>query len=486
VTQPQRRQGFLHLLVTDYRALASLVGLLVYGVVRVAYDAYYTRLGVFPEAVGLSETTILGRAVLYLGLTVSVAAIFGGLWLVAVTWSLKRSRAHRLPDPTLRTIFLGASAVLALGAAGLVAGGDTLRSLLGSNRFTYYCFERCKFALLRPDQLADFRAAERRFAVKHPGYHVLDLGPAWLVAIPLGLLLLAAAVGLVVLRSDERDTSRLRPGIVLGLFAAAAVAAGLLAPHLVAAGEEVSGHDRSAAYHATSFVDAHPSFLSWGVFLLVLFAVGLGLLAALDRLIDGEPMRSPWLVASFVAVVPVLLGFREPVVPLFIEEEGGWKVAAAVALWVSLMAIAFWLRPPAPGRVEMGRAILGFLLAVVVTLTLLLAWERGVNLAKQAAMGDQIFAKRFSLLSVRANAVCLEPKTKDVKLSLLARPYMYLGETGGTLVLYDYVRDLANDVPTSFPLRVPSSDVVVRLAARAAPGERVPARWVGWSCPRSR
>ena len=41
----QRRQGFLHLLVTDYRALASLVGLLVYGVVRVAYDAYYTRLG---------------------------------------------------------------------------------------------------------------------------------------------------------------------------------------------------------------------------------------------------------------------------------------------------------------------------------------------------------------------------------------------------------------------------------------------------------
>ena len=49
MTQPNR-QGFLHLLVTDYRALASLVGLLVYGVVRVAYDAYYTRLGVFPGA----------------------------------------------------------------------------------------------------------------------------------------------------------------------------------------------------------------------------------------------------------------------------------------------------------------------------------------------------------------------------------------------------------------------------------------------------
>jgi hypothetical protein len=482
----QRRQGFLHLLVTDYRALASLVGLLVYGVVRVAYDAYYTRLGVFPEAVGLSETTILGRAVLYLGLTVSVAAIFGGLWLVLVRWLLTHSRAHRLPDPTLRTIFLGTSAVLALGAAGLVAGGDTLRSLLGSNRFTYYCFERCKFSLLRPDQLAGFRAAERRFAVEHPGYHVLDLGPAWLVAIPLGLVFLAAVAGLVLLRTDERGRARVRAGVVLGLFAAASMAGGLLAPHLLAAGEGVSGHDRRAAYHATSFVDAHPSFLSWGVFVLVLFAVGLGLLAVLDLLIDGEPMRSPWLIASFVAVVPLLLGFREPVFPRFVEEEGAWKVAAAAVLWVSLMAVGFWLRRAAPGSVEMGRSILGLLLAVIVTLTLLLAWERGLNLAKQAAMGDQILAKRFSLLSVRANAVCLEPKTKDASLNLPARPYMYLGETGGTLVLYDYVRDLANDVPTSFPLRMPSSDVVVRLAARVAPGEQVPARWVGWSCPRRR
>jgi hypothetical protein len=483
VTQPNRH-GFLHLLVTDYRALASLVGLLVYGVVRVAYDAYYTRLGVFPEAVGLSETTILGRAVLYLGLTVSVAAIFGGIWLIAVAWFLKRSRAHRLPDATLRTIFLGASVVLALGAAGLVAGGDTLRSLLGSNRFTYYCFERCKFSLLRPDQLTVFRAAERQFSVRHPADQVHDLGPAWLIAIPLGLVLLAALVGLVLLRSDGRGQAGAR--VVFGLFAAAAVAAGLLAPHLIAAGEEVSGHDRSAAYHATSFVDAHPSFLRWGVLVLVLFAVGLGLLAVLDLLIDGEPMRSPWLIASFVAVVPVLLGFLESVVPLFVEEEGVWNVVAAVALWVALMAVGFWLRPVAREDVERTRPILGFLLAVIVTLTLLLAWERGLNLAKQAAMGDQILAKRFSLLSVRANAVCLEPKTMDAKLGLPARPYMYLGETGGTLVLYDYVRDLANDVPTSFPLRVPSSDVVVRLAARAARGEKVPARWVGWSCPRRR
>ena len=93
--------GYLRMLLSDYKAAASLVGLLVYGVVRVAYDAFYARLGVFPEAVGLSETTILGRAVLYLALALSVTAIFVGLWLAAVGWSLERSpaRAARSPPP---------------------------------------------------------------------------------------------------------------------------------------------------------------------------------------------------------------------------------------------------------------------------------------------------------------------------------------------------------------------------------------------------
>jgi hypothetical protein len=84
--------GFLRALLSDHRAFAGLIGLLIYGVVRVEYHSYYTRLGVFPEAVGLSEATILGRAALYLALTVSVTAIFGGLWLMAVGWSIRLSR----------------------------------------------------------------------------------------------------------------------------------------------------------------------------------------------------------------------------------------------------------------------------------------------------------------------------------------------------------------------------------------------------------
>jgi hypothetical protein len=57
---------------------------------------------------------------------------------------------------------------------------------------------------------------------------------------------------------------------------------------------------------------------------------------------------------------------------------------------------------------------------------------------------------------------------------------VYLGETGGTLVLYDYVADRANETPTAFPLRMPAS-TVVRLAHYDPSGpNRI--RWVNWDC----
>ena len=93
-----RHRALLKAIFSDYTALLSLAGLLIYGLVRVAYDAFYTRLGVFPEAVGLSETTILGRAALYLAMTASVGAVFGGLWLLAVSSQLERSRATDGPS----------------------------------------------------------------------------------------------------------------------------------------------------------------------------------------------------------------------------------------------------------------------------------------------------------------------------------------------------------------------------------------------------
>ena len=142
---------------------------------RVSYDAYYSRLGVFPEAVGLTETTILGRAVLYLALTASVAAILGGLWFGAVRVGLPRFSG--LPPAGLAAVIL----VPAVAAVALVAAADKVRDLLVERHFAYYCFQRCKFQPLDESTLDTLNGIAARNASEHPGWHVTELGPAWLV-----------------------------------------------------------------------------------------------------------------------------------------------------------------------------------------------------------------------------------------------------------------------------------------------------------------
>ncbi len=470
------RQGFLRGLLSDYRAFAGLVGLLVYGVVRVAYDAYYTRLGVFPEAVGLSETTILGRAALYLALTVSITAIFGGLWLLAVSSLLERSRVsrRRVSVTTAPRLFAG-SAILAVLAAGLVALGPSLRSLLGSYHLAFFCVIRCKFTVLTPasyQQIADIVHGDNG---AHPGYRFVDYGPAWLVSVPLMLILVAAALGLAFNRRGRWTGSRLRPIAVFAVLAASSFTAGLLAPHLIAT-------DLNAPHDSSALIDSHPLAVKWIVFVLVFGAVAAGLIATLGLLAGPAPRRSPWLIASFVAVLPLVLGFFSPTVPLFVEDEGGAALAAAVILWIALMAIGFWLWPHLRDRTVRTTAGLGFVVAVIVTLTLFLAWERGLNLAQQAAMGDQIAAKRFGLLSVRASVVCLDPVEQGTKLQLARHPYVYLGETSGTLVLYDYVADRVHELPVAFPLRMSSSGITVRLAHYDPTRASMRHGWVNWDC----
>lgn len=465
----QRRGGFLRTLASDYKAFASLVGLLIYGVVRVAYDAFYSRLGVFPEAVGLSETTILGRAVLYLALTVSVTAIFVGLWLLAVGTSLERRRAtERQYLPWARLLLL-TTLVFPLVAFVIVVAGPRLRSLLDANHLAYYCFQRCKFSALRPSEVELLRAIAQKPANAPRNYRFIDVGPEWLIVVSVALLVVAAVVGLIVTRRPGWTRAIVLPYSVVALIAVAAITTGLSAPHLIASSSD-------ASQSSASFVDAHPSFVRWSVFVLLFSAIVATLLVALHPLVGNEPRRSPWMIASFVIVLPVLFGFFAPNVTLFIQEEGASTVAAAVALWAALFAVSFWLWPDLREGTLRGTAGLAIVVALIVSLTLYLAWERGLNLAKKAAMGDQILVRRFGLLSVRSSVVCLEPSVKGASVDLPHRPYVYLGEAGGTLVLYDFVTDLAREVPEAYPVRIPSSGIVVRVA------HYNPQTFVRWDC----
>ena len=443
--------GLIRGLASDYKAVASLVGLLVYGVVRVSYDAYYSRLGVFPEAVGLTETTILGRAVLYLALTASVAAILGGLWFGAVRVGLPRFSG--LPPAGLAAVIL----VPAVAAVALVAAADKVRDLLVERHFAYYCFQRCKFQPLDESTLDTLNGIAARNASEHPGWHVTELGPAWLVGLPLVFLCVAAALVPAISRTGSARARRAAI-CAFGALAAASLSAALLAPHVLAQLRDAHVQDPS------SELLNHESLVWWTVLALLLLAVGGGLIAVGSRLGWRRSRGSPWPIASLIVVLPLLLGFLAPNIPRFIEEEGSRAVLAALVLWAVLLFGSFAIWPPLVARQLKLSPAVALFVALVVTLTLFLAWQRGLNLAKQAAMGDQIYPQRFSVLSVRANVVCLEQAGVPRPALLRPGPYTYLGQADGVLILYDYRADLDHETPTSFPVRLPAGDAVVRLA----------------------
>ena len=249
--------GLIRGVASDYKAVASLIGLLVYGIVRVSYDAYYTRLGVFPEAVGLTETTILGRAVLYLALTVSVGAILGGLWFGAVRLALPRLSG--LPPWGLAATILAPAAV----AVALVVASEKVRDLLVERHFAYYCFQRCKFQPLDESTLATLNGLAARNASEHPAWHVTDLGPAWFVALPLVFLCVAAALVPVISRSGSARARRSAIGAFAAL-AAASLSASLLAPHVEATLRDAAVQDPSAT------LLGHQSLVWRAVFVLFL------------------------------------------------------------------------------------------------------------------------------------------------------------------------------------------------------------------------
>jgi hypothetical protein len=444
--------------LSDYKALVTLAGVLVYGLVRVAYDAFYTRLGVFPEAVGLSETTILGRAALYLAITVSIAVVGAGAWLLAVAGEERRAGAHgRTAAPRRRLLVAALGLTLVSGA--LVAAAGEVRSLLGSLRLVYYCDQRCKFNVLNAESLHQIRMDIAHESVTQD-FSVTVLGGAWLVLLPFALLVAASVLGLVWSRRAWPARRAPRAALLLAAFGAASVAAGFAAPLIAkvcAAAKQVA-----AAGHDGAFLDVHADALRWVVLVLALVAVALGLLAAVGTIIGPHPQRSPWLYGSFAVLVPLLLGLCEPQVPLFVLEQGGVAVAAAVVLVGALVSLSFVLAIHRSTRPGWSTPTLAGIVAAIVWLALFLAWERGLNLGNQAAIGDQIYPQRFSLLSVRSSVVCLRPVKDGARPP--RTPFVYLGESGDTLVLYDYRRDLRSDIPSAFPVRMPASDVDLTLA----------------------
>jgi hypothetical protein len=156
-------------------------------------------------------------------------------------------------------------------------------------------------------------------------------------------------------RRQRSERQPVRAGILFALFAVGSFAAALAAPLVVkltaAAASEAEKQGEDA-----SFLDAHADFLRWLLIGLPLVAVALGLLAAISLVVGSRPWRSPWVFASFVAVLPLLMGLFRPQIPLFMEEEGLGSLAAAAALVAALVALCFLVSRHAQGSADAGRA----------------------------------------------------------------------------------------------------------------------------------
>jgi hypothetical protein len=502
----------------NFTGLASIAGLIVYAIVRVAYDAFYSRLGISPETVGLTETMILGRAALYLFLFFATTAAFGGAWVLLTSWQANAycDAARCATGSTLRRILRAAPLFSALAAATLAAllavflplalAAGTFRDSLFSRTLAWFCHPFCELKPLAPHQtqLRDSPTVER----------FVEVVPGWTLAlIPLGFVIalgLAVTLHALIVR---RGIDRMGPALPLasfGLLGLVSLATGLAAPHFIKVLEEVASL-ASAPDNSLSLLEANPAVVKWAVFAVLLLTLvtccvpAVGALAARDREFDPGETESDrlaererasawanrilhvrWMVLSFLIALPIVLGFFAPNVTHFLQSASISTPLAAIALWVVLMAAAYvTLEAVASRRLDSDEAELRALryvaplVAVLASLAIIVASSRGENLADQAADGSRVYARGFNVLSVRANVVCLQPVSPDTK-GPQARPYQHLGESGGSLVLYDYVADRRNDVPRAFPLRVPASSFVVRLAHHDPSEPRLDLR--PWNC----
>ncbi len=483
-------------LFANFTGLASIAGLIVYAVVRVAYDAFYSRLGISPEAVGLTETMILGRAALYLFLFFSTAAAFGGLWVLFMHWqttaycgapgSLRGRRA--VTSFLLRARWfavLVAVTVVALVAVFVptFALGDDLRHAVATREIAFFCHDFCEIKALSPKEVDAIQGSASVY--RYVGV------PAWLLAVvPLALLAafaLAIALHVWSARRDAADVPRAALVASLGTLALLSLLGGLSAPHFARILDAV------ASLPDGSFVEEIPSAVTWATFGILLLALAtcsvpaVAALVARDREIaadevrraDGERARSwanailhvRWLVLSFLLALPLVLGFFAPSVVLFLEAEGLGTSLAGLLLWLVLLGAAFvTLEAVATRRVDVDEAGMRIaravvpLLALLASLAIVIAANRGEYLAAQAADGNRIYARGFNILSVRANVVCLQPQAEGGERVLPRRPFQHLGDSGGSLVLYDYFMDRRRETPRSFPLRVPAAGFVVQTA----------------------
>jgi hypothetical protein len=436
VSEPARRSTDWLRLASSAPAVLGFLGLVVYGVVRTGHDAFYARFGVTAEEVGLSQTTIVGRASLYF------------IFFLTAVISL-----------------VGISAVV---ARRLPSAEDADR---GAERRTGAFWARVGVSLLALTAATGFA-----------GVIIAGIEGPRSVAAAVAVVLL-----LVLLAALARRLSRSHRVLAAVLFGAFAVWSASVAYAVARTGTE----SRPGAASL-------PAAARWLLFAFCLLAVATASASLLRQFETASPREAPrdasrrqtyMMLLSVLAALPLALVFLAPGVGRFLTEAGD-RTAAALAMWAFLFAfviLAFEVvleRPPDQPTPVADVLLIISLSTMLAFTALFLAWERGLDLANQVLAGNRITQSGFGTFSVRADIVCVEPLERTKQPTRLpAEPVVYLGQSGGQLVLFDLQRretirareELEHvdiGAPDRVPLRIPSSGLMIRVANLLAPAER--------------
>jgi hypothetical protein len=432
--EPTKRRTDWVSLASSAPAVLGFLGLIVYAVVRVGHDAFYARFGVTAEEVGLSQTTILGRAALYFVFFLTAAIAL-----------------------------LGVSAVIARPATAI---GTRRRSDgeggLEDKSGRFWARVGVGFLTL---------AACSGFA----GVIVAGIEGAWPLALTIGVLIPLALVASPLSRGHR---------------AAAAVLFGVLAAWSALVAFLVASRGQESSPGAASL--SAPS--RWLIFGFCVLAVAMASVALLRQFetssnegqrggTESERRQMYLTTLSLLALLPLAVAFFAPRVGRFVTEASD-RTAAAVAMWAILFGfVVLGFQAFRGGRRDERGRIVDILLIVSLAsvfagTALYLASLRGLDLANQALAGNRITQSGFGMFSVRADIVCLEPVSEPAETAtrLPRAPVIYLGQSANNvLVLFDLERREklrareeieGRDIgaPQRVPLRIPAANVMVRVA----------------------
>lgn len=441
---------------TDWIRLASsgpavlgFLGLIVYAVVRIGHDAFYAKFGVTAEEVGLSQTTILGRAALYFVFFLTAAlALLGVSVLIArsaaALGAANRKRSHRRSDREGRMSWARAGVSLLVVIACLGVGGLIVAGFQG----------------------------------------------AWLLATAIAIvvpLTIAAAIG-------ARLTN--------GNRAAAVAFFALLAAWSASVGFLVANRGIESRPGAESF-SASTRWLLFGLCVLAITIASVSLLRQFeiveiedeDDSVQSQRRQIYLTILTLLALLPLALAFFAPGVGRFVTEANN-RTIAAFTMWLVLFGFVILGFQVLRGRSPDERPSIFDILLIISLVSIFavtafyLASVRGLDLANQALDGNRITQSGFGMFSVRSDIVCLLPVTPDPETNLPDSPMIYLGESpNNMLVLFDLERQetirLREDLsgtdigaPERVPVLIPAGDAIVQVARLITPSAKyiVPVR----------